>query len=195
MVSDMALVQQLAYAVQLGLGVVFLVAAVPKLRHPATFARTVAGYRLVPRHLIPAATAGLIAVESFLAIAFLSGWMRAVAIPLAMFILVVFAAGVTINLRRGQRIACGCFGSGEEPISARSLVRLSFLFTAVVLLAVMPASAVTVATLAQQGLSGVVYLVQVGGTTCFLLLAATWLLNLPEVTFALRHLRQNPKRG
>jgi len=192
MASDVALVQQLAYALQLGLGVVFSVAAVPKLRRPTDFARTVAGYKLLPSRLIAVATTGLIAVESFLAIAFLSGWMRGVALPLAMFILVVFAIGVAINLRRGKRIACGCFGSGGEPISARSLVRLSILLTAVVLLAVMPASTTTVATLTERGLAGATYLVQVGGTTCFLLLAATWMLSLPEVSFTLRHLRRNP---
>jgi hypothetical protein len=159
---------------------------VPKVRRPAQFAGTVAGYGILPRRLVPAATLGLIAVESFLAVAFLSGWMTAIALPLAIVMVVVFAAGVTVNLRRGRRIACGCFGSDGEPISARSLARLSVMLAAVAVLAAMPASTVTVATLADRGASGAAYLVQVGGTTCFLLLAATWALNLPEVVSTLK---------
>ncbi len=190
----MALVQQLAYALQLALGVVFAAAAAPKLRHPGAFARTVAGYRLLPRRLVPAAAVALIIVESFLAVAFLSGWLRAIALPLAMLVLVVFASAVIVNLRRGHRIECGCFGSGGERISARSVIRLFVLLAGVGLLAIGPAST-TITTLAQRGGSGAAYVVQVGGTTCFLLLAVTWLLNLPEVVSTLRQLRRDPPAG
>src|SRR5437667_182445 len=72
--SEFDLTRDFAYALQLSLGCVFLLAAIPKVSHPAAFARTVADYRLVPRAVARALAPVFIAAECFLALAFLTGW-------------------------------------------------------------------------------------------------------------------------
>lgn len=188
--SDLLFTHYIAYALQCCLGIVFLVAAVQKLRRPLSSVRTVAEYRLLPDRLAPLLAVGLIAVESFLAVAFLFNWMRSIAQVLALCVLVIFMAGVTINLRRGRRIPCGCFSAGGEPISARSVVRLVFLIVAVVLVAILPTPPVSLATLWNGGSMALADLVQVGETAFLLFITAAWLLNAREASFALRHLRR-----
>jgi hypothetical protein len=136
-----------------------------------------------------------VAIECFLAFAFLTGWMTPAALLLAAATLLAFAAAVAINLRRGRRIPCGCFGGESERISGRSLVRLSMLLAAVLLLAVVPASRVTVTTLPENGLSALAYLVEAGSVALFLVLAGAWLLSLPELVFTLRQLRPARRAG
>lgn len=189
-IPSLSLVRHLLYAVQLSLGIVFLLATITKLRHPSAFAWTVARYRLVPRRVTRATAFLFIATEAFLAFAFLTGWMREIALPLAAAILFAFSAAVGVNLRRGQRIPCGCFGGESERVSARSLVRLSMLIVAVLALEIVSPTPVTVGTLAREGASALAYLVQAGSLAVFLLLAAAWLLSPREVAFALRGLRR-----
>jgi hypothetical protein len=180
--------EQLSYAVQLSLGVVFTAAALPKLRHPAAFARTVAGYRLVPRALTGVLAFIVIAIESFLAVAFPTGWAIPVTLPLAAVILTSFALAVAINLRRGRRVPCGCFGGESEAVSGRSLARLGTLLGGVLLLAALGRSPLTAGKLASEGASALAYLVQIGGVSAFLVLGVAWLLSLPELAFVLRRL-------
>jgi len=187
--SQLPMTDQLAYAVQLGLGVAFTAAALPKLRHPAAFARTVAGYRVLPRRLSTVFAFAAIASEPFLAVAFPTGWAIPIALPLAVALLTSFAVAVAINLRRGRRIPCGCFGGESESLSGRSLARLATLLGGVVLLLAVGRSPLTVGELASEGVSALAYLVQIGGVSAFLVLGAAWLLSLPELAFVLRGLR------
>jgi hypothetical protein len=191
LLANLGLGHGLAYALQLCLGIVFAMAAVPKIRHPARAVRTVAHYQLAPGRMAPALTAVLVATESFLAVAFLSGWRGGIVLPLAMVTFVAFTVAVTINLRRGRRIACGCFSDGRERISARSLVRLSIFLAAVISLSVLPEPGVTVASLAKSGSEALEFLLRVGGMAGFLWLTVTWLLNLPEAALPLKNLRQS----
>jgi hypothetical protein len=172
---------QLAYAVQLGLGIVFLLAAIPKLRDRATFARTVARYRLLPRRLTRAFAVAVIATESFLAAVFLTGWLLPIGLAAAAAVLMLFAAAVALSLRRGRRIPCGCFGGEDESVSARSLARLGTLLAGVVVVAAVEPTGVTVAALVREGAPALRYLVGVGGVAAFLFLATLWLLSLPEL--------------
>src|SRR5919197_3208035 len=115
--SEFDLTRNLAYALQLSLGCVFLLAAIPKVSHPAGFMRTVAEYRLVPRALARALAPMFIATECFLALAFLTGWLTRIALVLATSTLLAFSAAVATNLRRGHRVPCGCFGGGSGRLS------------------------------------------------------------------------------
>jgi Methylamine utilisation protein MauE len=179
--SHLDVTSQLAYAVQLGLGVVFLLSALPKLRDRKTFARIVARYRLLPRRLARPFALAVIATEAFLAAAFLTGWLLPIALPLAAAVLVLFAAAVALSLRRGRRIPCGCFGGEDESVSARSLARLGTLLAAVVVVATVGPTGVTVTALVREGAPALRYLVGVGGVVAFLFLASLWLLSLPEL--------------
>lgn len=178
-----------AHALQFALGGVFLLAAVPKLRRPGAFARTVAGHGLLPAALVPAAAAILVLVESFLALALLTGWLRSAALPLAIVTVLVFIAAVGINLRRGRRVPCGCFGTSGEALSARTMARLSLLLLAAALLTLLSATGagpLTAGRLIAGGWAGLAYGTQTAALALFLLMLAVWALHLPELVALLR---------
>lgn len=168
-----------AHAIQLALGAVFLLAVVPKLRRPKRFARTVAGYRLLPRSLAPVAAHGLLAAESVLALTLLTGWLTAVAVPLAIATLAVFLAAAGYTLSRGRRIPCGCFGNANELLSARTLVRLALLLGAAALLLVFRLTTGVRPLAIADVVSS--YGVQMSTVALFLLMSGMWLLHLPEL--------------
>jgi uncharacterized membrane protein YphA (DoxX/SURF4 family) len=63
-------------------------------------------------------------VEIGLGAVLVSGLVRPLAAALAAVLLVLFSLLLAVNLARGRRPPCGCFGSrSREPISAWSLVR------------------------------------------------------------------------
>ena len=115
-------------AIQLALGMVFLLSAASKLRNPMEFSRGVREYRVVPVAFVGPASILLIALEISLAIGHLTGFLLVVVIPLGFAALCCFAAAVSINLRRGRALPCYCFGSRNgETISTHTLVRILFL--------------------------------------------------------------------
>uniref|UniRef100_A0A831TDW5 Methylamine utilisation protein MauE domain-containing protein n=1 Tax=Thermorudis peleae TaxID=1382356 RepID=A0A831TDW5_9BACT len=136
-------ISELALAIQFSVGIVFLLSSLSKLRHPHRFVRSAVAYAVLPTRMTRALALALIPVEAFLAVAFLTGRIVAVALPLAAATLLVFLVAVSINLRRGRRIPCGCFGQASEPISLRTITRLLMLLGAIGLLAAIRSSALT----------------------------------------------------
>jgi hypothetical protein len=187
---DQPLYVHAAYVVQLGLGLVFLLSALPKLRHPGAFHDAIAEYRIVPTPLVVGATVVLIASETFLAIALLGGWLVQVAFPLAVVTLVVFLAAVAVNLRRGRRIACGCFGNLDQTISRQTVVRLSALAVAAAISAAVYLGAnvdvVGFSTVISSGTDVARYMIEMTAVSVFGLLAGLWLLSLPELLAVVR---------
>jgi hypothetical protein len=112
---------------------------------------------------------------------------------LATIALVVFALAVTVTLRRGRRIACGCFGDAET-VSGRSLARILLLLsgTLVVLafdsLDRQPISAVWVM---HHGAAGVLYVLQIGLVAGSMMLIASWLLRISQVISVIRTSAEN----
>jgi hypothetical protein len=186
---DPGAAQDLAYALQLLLGVVFLVSVVPKLRRPGEFRRIVAGYDVAPRWAAVVAPA-VIAVEGLLALAFLSGALVGVALAVALVLIAVFALATGVNLRRGRRIDCGCFGGTDEQISGRSLVRLGAMALVVAVLATgMLTDAVgptTVGWLASHGVASIAYVVATLGLSVFFIVVCLWAMHAKDLAFALR---------
>lgn len=94
----------------------FFVAGIDKLRHRALLPGVIANYRLLPAALVAPAAAALPVVELVVAAGLLLGLV--VALPplaplAAMALLLVFAAAMAINIRRGRRhIDCGCGHAG-----------------------------------------------------------------------------------
>jgi Methylamine utilisation protein MauE len=182
--ADGGVITPVADALQLGLGVVLLLAAVPKLRRPAAFADTVRDYRVLPPGLAPAAASVLIAAESLLAASLLTGVLATAAPPLTIALLLCFLAAVGINLRRGRRVPCGCFGETSQALSARTLARLALLLAAAALLLGLRAAGavpLTVSGLVADGWTGLAYGAQEAGLAAFLLMVGAWALNLPEL--------------
>lgn len=172
-----------AQAGQLALGVVFLLAAVPKLRAPSGFVQAVRGYELLPAAMVRPAAFVLIGVEAFLAVALITGRAVGVALPVAIATVLVFMLGVGVNLRRGRRVRCGCFGGAGEVLSARTMARLVILLVGATLLLVLHAvadgSVWTIGLLTSGG-------AHLAGLAGFWLLLGLWLLQLPELTSLLR---------
>lgn len=174
----------LAYALQLALGAVFAAAVLPKLRDPRAFAETVAAYELVPRRAAGLVAGAVIGVETFLVVAFLTGWAMWLALPLAALTLLAFVVAVGLNLRRGRQVACGCFGNRAELISGRSLARLALLLAgcaALVLTLAAGASPETVGDLADEGASALWYVLDVAGIAAAAVVLCAWALSAPEL--------------
>jgi hypothetical protein len=116
----------------------FASAAVQKLRAPARFAEVFAAYRVLPSWL---ARLSLLvpALELLVAAGLLVQTARAVAAGAGAALLVVYAAAVGVNLRRGRLdLACGCGGPNERrPIAPWMVVR-NLLLAAVLTVAERP---------------------------------------------------------
>lgn len=171
----MDLLTRTAQAVQLSLGLVFLLAVLPKLRAPQTFARTVAEYRVVPTELAPLLARGLIGVEALLALTLLTGAVIDLSAPLALATVSTFAGAVGINLLRQRKISCGCFGVRSETISGRTLGRLALLVLAAAFLTV-TTTVMAVTPVSPGSLAGETVALSLG-----LLVAGMWVSHLPEV--------------
>lgn len=185
------------FALQLAIGFVFLVAAVSKLRRPRSFSGLIRDYNIVPSAVVVPTSTLIVAVEFFLAVALVTGAVLPVALPLAVATLVVFAVAVSVNLRRGRLVRCGCFGDDDERISGRSVARLGEMLLAAIVLMVANAlgvAAVTVDDLASAGFGAVTYLSEIAPVAAFLVLVGLWMLHLPELSSLVRMRRAIPSQ-
>lgn len=92
-----------------GMGLVFVSAAIAKLRHRALLPGVIANYRLLPEALVAPAATVLPGAELGLGLWLLGGALVAPAAALAMALLALFAWAMAVNLRRGRgHIDCGC---------------------------------------------------------------------------------------
>lgn len=192
------LISHTAQAAQLSLGLVFLLAVLPKLRAPQRFAETVAEYRLVPTALTPAVARGLIGVEAFLALTLLTGTVMELSAPLALVTFSAFAGAVGHNLLRKRKVSCGCFGAGSETISGRTLSRLALLVFAAafvtVATTVMGVAPLSPASPAGGPAASPSHVMETAVLSLGLLLAGMWASHLPEVWSVLGSSRRPVRR-
>lgn len=109
------------------LGVLFVAAGVAKLGQRRLFASAVRRYRVLPESVVGPVAAGLPWLELGVGGLLIGGIALPVVAVAAAGMLVVFAAGMALNLGRGRRIDCGCRGVGVPrrigwPSVARNLV-------------------------------------------------------------------------
>lgn len=99
-------------AFRFALGFVFLLAGLSKLSQPQRFARAIANYGLLPRPLVDPVARWLPRLEVAGGTLLLAGMLQ-IAVSLGLAILLLsFSLAVSVNLARGRRIDCGCFGPG-----------------------------------------------------------------------------------
>jgi uncharacterized membrane protein YphA (DoxX/SURF4 family) len=99
----------LTVRVQIALGAIFIVAALPKLTDPPSFAHMIYNYRILPGGLINISALVMPWVEVLAGLALILGvWVRP-ARWIITLLLVTFMIAITINLARGNAIDCGCF--------------------------------------------------------------------------------------
>lgn len=133
----------LGLAGSMAVGLVFVQAALAKLRHRELLTGVVANYRLLPAAMIGPVAMLLPPVELLLGIALLLGghWLAATG---AMTLLLLFAAAMAINIGRGRsQIDCGCGRSQLRQPLSWLLVGRNLALSAVLLPRLLPTPATT----------------------------------------------------
>jgi hypothetical protein len=124
-------------AVRTLVALIFLSAAIGKMRNWQIFRGVVANYRLVPLVLVGPVTYALPPAEAVIGAALPTGLLMPWPPAAAAGLLAVFAVAMGINLLRGRRqIDCGCFqGALKQPLRwtlvIRNVVLASLLLAAV----------------------------------------------------------------
>ena len=99
----------LTVRVQIALGLFFVIAALPKIADPPSFAHMIYNYRLVPASLLNLMALVMPWIELLTGLALILGIWRGTARTLIAAMLFVFIIAVGVNLARGNAIDCGCF--------------------------------------------------------------------------------------
>ncbi len=105
----------LTIRVQLALGIFFVVAALPKIVDPPSFAHMVYNYRILPGALVNLMGLTMPWVELLCGLALILGIWTGTARTLIGAMLVTFIIAISINLARGNAIDCGCFDPTPVP--------------------------------------------------------------------------------
>lgn len=101
----------------------FVSAALQKLRALARFAEVLRAYRVLPEAVSQLAVLVPL-LELALGLALLVPVTRMAAAAAGAVLLALYAGAIALNLARGRRdLACGCGGSDERPIAAWMVVR------------------------------------------------------------------------
>jgi uncharacterized membrane protein YphA (DoxX/SURF4 family) len=99
----------LTVRVQIALGIFFVVAALPKLVDPPSFAHMIYNYRIAPGAFVNLMALVMPWFELLAGLALILGiWARTSA-ALVGALLLVFIVAISLNLERGNAIDCGCF--------------------------------------------------------------------------------------
>lgn len=106
------------------LALFFLPAAIIKFKDHRGFEEGVRDYAILPDRAVRPVAIGLLLVESTLGLALLVGIAPPLMGALAALLLMSFITAVGINLHRGRRIDCGCYGvATTKHIGVASIVR------------------------------------------------------------------------
>lgn len=196
--ADLGLAHHIGFALQLAVGAVLIASFVSKVRAFPSFEEAVAEYAIVPERLARGSAVIVVFAEGLLGLALITGAGGLFVIVLTAVLFGSFGAAVVINLRRGRLVPCGCFGDREERISMRTFARLTLLVSAVVLLLALTwsgTSRTTLTGLVEEGTSSLVYVLEIASLSSFLILAAMWILSMPELLRLLRVAISTPRQA
>jgi putative oxidoreductase len=104
----------LTIRVQLALGAIFVIAAIPKIADPPSFAHMIYNYRLVPASLINISALVMPWVELLAGLALILGVWKVAARNIVGILLAIFIIAISINLARDNAIDCGCFNVADR---------------------------------------------------------------------------------
>jgi uncharacterized membrane protein YphA (DoxX/SURF4 family) len=125
------------FVIRIAAALIFVSAAVPKVRDPAGFMAGINKYELLSVSQARLVAYFLPWLELGLGVWIAFGWLTKASTVLAAFLLVAFGVVVGRSLRRGQRFLCNCFGAGQgEYIGTSLLVRNVVLATLLTFVAV-----------------------------------------------------------
>lgn len=113
----------LTVRVQIALGIIFLVAAWPKIVDPPSFAHMIYNYRILPAGLINISALVMPWVELVVGLCLILGvWVKPARWIVAAM-LIVFMIAISINLVRGNAIDCGCFDTSAANLTWEERIR------------------------------------------------------------------------
>jgi len=101
---------------RLVLGVIFVLASVDKILHPAAFAEAVYNYKILPDVLINLTAIILPWLELILGVCLIIGVWLPGSLFLSNILLVAFFGSLLFNIARGLDIHCGCFSTSTEEL-------------------------------------------------------------------------------
>jgi len=104
----------LTIRVQIALGAIFVIAALPKIADPPSFAHMIYNYRLVPSSMINISALAMPWVELLAGLALILGVWKTAARNVVAIMLAVFIIAISINLFRDNAIDCGCFNVADR---------------------------------------------------------------------------------
>jgi uncharacterized membrane protein YphA (DoxX/SURF4 family) len=193
MASSISSAGVLGYGLQVAVGVIFLTAAISKLIDFSSFRKTVAEYAVLPRSLTTPTAYVISILEGAAGLALLTGFAAELAVGLALALLGSFAVGISVNLRRGRRIPCGCFGGARDTITARSLARIGLVTLALLAARFVIDTSTPAPAVLTGGAESWQHGVEVAAIAAFTLAAGMWVLALPELLQAIG-VRRRPDR-
>lgn len=115
----------LKFWVRIALGIIFIVASVDKIHHPAAFAQVLFNYQLLPASFINPIAILLPWLELTLGLLLLSGYWLPGAVTLTNLLLIIFFSVLLSNKIRGVDVPCGCFDTNihATPATTWYLIR------------------------------------------------------------------------
>lgn len=133
--------EYLGLAGRLVIGLVFLIAAVPKLRDPAAFRSSVAAYKILPEAFVTPVARALPPLEVAIGVMLVTGVLIVPVSVLAAVVLVGFAGAIWYAVERGSKIGCGCGFRRLQTVSRALVARNAALTVAALAAAVWPSAA------------------------------------------------------
>ena len=130
------MIEALFFLVRVALAIMWITAAVAKLRNQKTASQAVVDFDLMPPRIARGAAYILPWGEMLLGGLLFAGIFTSYAALTSFVLLLVFSVAIGVNLSRGRSVSCQCFGSmSKSPLSVWSLVRNGFLGSLFVALA------------------------------------------------------------
>lgn len=122
-IKAMATHPWLALVLRLYIAGLFIYAGMLKINYTAEFAETIASYRMVPHWGVNAMAVVLPWIELISGLLLICGIRVRSAIVVSGGLLVMFTAGIAVNLIWKAPIDCGCFQTLGDTIGWKTLVR------------------------------------------------------------------------
>jgi len=113
----------LALILRLYIGGLFIYASMYKINYTAEFAETIVSYQMAPYWAVNIIAVFFPWVELISGILLVLGIRVKSASLIILFLMLVFTAGIGLNLLRNAPISCGCFHTLGDTISWKVMVR------------------------------------------------------------------------
>lgn len=112
----------LLYIFRYVIGVVLIVAAIPKIAEPELFIKAIEAYKILPNYLINLTGLMIPWIELLTGLFLIIGFMLRGSSILAVTLFFAFSIFIGVGLLRGLSIDCGCFGAVNSPLTVNRLI-------------------------------------------------------------------------